>query len=184
MDAKTVCLGLLSFGEATGYDLKKHCESTVDYFFPTGFGSIYPALANLAEQGLVTCTTDSTEGRPDRKIYRITPAGVASLRKSLADCEPTHKVRSEFLAVLYFAHLLPPGHVSALLDERISGMQQGLQRLRNSACPAEHQWPNSVRFVQGFGAALLEAAIDYTRRNRQLLDESAVSDTAPRRVNE
>ena len=62
MDAKTICLGLLSFEEASGYDLKKHCESTVDYFFPTGFGSIYPALAALAEQALVTCTTDSTEG--------------------------------------------------------------------------------------------------------------------------
>ena len=184
MDSKTVCLGLLSFGDATGYDLKKHCESTVDHFYPTGFGSIYPALASLAEHGLVTCTTDNTEGRPDRKIYRITPAGIASLRKSLADCEPTHKVRSEFLAVLYFAHLLPPGRVGALLDERISGMQQGLQRLRTSACPAEHQWPNSVRFVQGFGAALLEAAIDYTRRNRQLLEEAAAPDTTSRSVNQ
>jgi PadR family transcriptional regulator, regulatory protein AphA len=170
VDAKTICLGLLSFEEASGYDLKKHCESTVDHFFPTGFGSIYPALAALTEQGLVTCSTDSSEGRPERKIYRITADGEAALRKALAESEPTHKVRSEFLAVLYFSHLLPPGHVAALLDERIAGMQQGLQRLRLSTCPAEHRWPNSVRFVQGFGAALLEAAIDYMRGNRQLLD--------------
>lgn len=179
MDAKTICLGLLSFEEASGYDLKKHCESTVDHFFPTGFGSIYPALASLAEQGLVTCATDSTEGRPERKIYRITPAGEAALRKSLAESEPGHKVRSEFLAVLYFSHLLPPGRVANLLDQRIAGMQQGLARLRGSACPAEHRWPNSVRFVQGFGAALLEAAIDYMQKNRQLLDEPQVPSGTP-----
>ena len=51
LDVKTLCLGLLSRGEASGYDLKKDFESLFRHFFPAGYGSIYPALAGLALVG-------------------------------------------------------------------------------------------------------------------------------------
>ena len=54
MDVKTVCLGMLTDGAASGYDLKKQFESTFGHFFAAGYGSIYPALSSLAGQGLVT----------------------------------------------------------------------------------------------------------------------------------
>jgi DNA-binding PadR family transcriptional regulator len=171
MDVKTVCLGLLTFGDASGYDIKKHFEATVDHFFATGFGSIYPALASLADEGLVTCTTVPQEGRPERKVYRITPAGDVVLRRALASEEPNHRVRSELLALLYFAHLVPPQRISQRMDERIAAMDVALRQMRSSACPAEHRWPSSVRFVQGFGAALLEAGINYMKQNRHLLED-------------
>jgi PadR family transcriptional regulator AphA len=161
MDVKTVCLGFLTFGEASGYDIKKHFEASFDHFFSTGFGSIYPALAALAEEGLASCTSVPQAGRPDRKVYRITPAGEAALRETLATCEPAHKVRSELLAVLYF---------SELLDAQLANMRQGLARMKRTGCPGEQEWPPSVRFVQGFGIALLEAAAEYTARHRHLLE--------------
>jgi DNA-binding PadR family transcriptional regulator len=163
-------LGLLSIEPASGYDLKKHFESTVDHFFHTGFGSIYPALAALADAGMVECTTIEQDGRPDRKVYRITAAGEKTLRAQLASCEPTHRVRSELLALFYFAHLMPPQRVSALLDQRIVNMESSIHALSHSACPAEHRWPASVRFVQGFGIALQQAAVDYMREHRGLLE--------------
>lgn len=177
MDVKTVCLGLLSFGEATGYDLKKHFEASFDHFFSTGFGSIYPALSALASEGLAECTSVPQDGRPDRKIYRITPAGEAALRMTLATCEPGHKLRSELLALLYFSNLVPPERVKSLLDSRLAQMQLSLSRMRHTGCPGEPEWPNSVRFVQGFGVALLEAATHYMTTHRHLL-ESPVKRTS------
>lgn len=179
MDVKTVCLGLLTFGEATGYDLKKHFEASFDEFFSTGFGSIYPALAALADDGLAECTAVPQEGRPSRKVYRITPAGEAALRSTLASCNPGHKMRSELLALLYFSDLVPPERVRALLDSRIAQMQHGLARMRATGCPGEQRWPNSVRFVQGFGVALLEAATDYMTRNRHLLEPAVAKSVKP-----
>ena len=170
MDVKTVCLGILTFGEASGYDIKKHFEASFDHFFSTGFGSIYPALAALADAGLARCTSVSQDGKPDRKVYRITAAGETALRNTLAICEPNHKVRSELLALLYFSHLVPPERLEQLLDSRLAQMSEGLQRMRHSGCPGEHAWPNSVRFVQGFSVALLETAANYMLKNRHLLE--------------
>ena len=53
MDVKTVCLGMLTDGPASGYDMKKCFESSFGHFFPAGYGSIYPALATLARNGMV-----------------------------------------------------------------------------------------------------------------------------------
>ena len=41
MDVKTVCLGMLTDGEASGYDLKKEFESSFSHFFAAGYGSSY-----------------------------------------------------------------------------------------------------------------------------------------------
>jgi hypothetical protein len=81
-------------------------------------------------------------------------------------------VRSELLALLYFSDLVPPQRVRALLDSRIAQMQHGLAKMRHTGCPGEQRWPNSVRFVQGFGVALLEAATAYMIQNRHLLEPS------------
>jgi DNA-binding PadR family transcriptional regulator len=53
MDVKTVCLGMLTDGDASGYDLKKEFESSFGHFFAAGYGSIYPALGALARDGMV-----------------------------------------------------------------------------------------------------------------------------------
>ena len=83
MDVKTVCLGMLTEGAASGYDLKKQFESTFGHFFSAGYGSIYPALSSLAADGLVDCEEIRQEGKPDRKVYRITDAGRDQLLSAL-----------------------------------------------------------------------------------------------------
>lgn len=66
MDVETVCLGMLTDGAASGYELKKQFESTFGHFFAAGYGSIDPALSSLAGQGLVTCEHIAQDGKPDR----------------------------------------------------------------------------------------------------------------------
>ena len=182
MDVKTVCLGLLTFGEASGYDIKKHIEAGFEHFFSTGFGSIYPALAALAEDGLATVSAVPQGGRADRKVYRITAAGERALRQALATCEPSHKVRSELLALLYFAHLVPPERVAAVLDTQLAQMREALAKMKRTGCPGEHEWPGSVRFVQGFAIALHEAAVRYMAGNRHLLESPPARPAGARRA--
>ena len=169
MDVKTLCLGLLTFGAASGYDLKKRFEQSFRHFYSAGYGSIYPALAYLADTELVTCEEIVQDGRPDRKLYRLTEAGRAEFMKALANSQPGHKMRSEFMAMMYFAHLMTPEQLKDLLEHRADELNTILEEL--AALPAEGEEPPGVEFVRGFGQTLARAALQYINDYQSLLDE-------------
>lgn len=75
MDIRTLCLGVLTMGDATGYEIKKIFEDRLDLIFHASYGSIYPALNRLTDEGLVSCEEFVQEKRPDKKIYSITAKG-------------------------------------------------------------------------------------------------------------
>ena len=173
MDVKTLCLGVLCHGEATGYDIKKLFESAVSLFFLAGYGSIYPALAELNERGLVLCEAQAPPGRPDRKLYRITETGRATFRDALCCTEPRHKVRSEFLVLLYFAQLMPPERLSEVLDQRLGEIEETLGQLDTVERLEGDTWSAGEKFVAGFGRTILEASRDYVRDHRHQVEDSA-----------
>jgi len=51
---KDLCLGVLTFGNASSYDLKKFFQPSFSHFYTAVYGSIYPALAKLTPAGLVS----------------------------------------------------------------------------------------------------------------------------------
>ena len=85
MDVKTLCLGVLTLRDMTGYEIKKHFEQSFAHFFVAGYGSIYPALSDLTRMGLVNCQDVTQAKRPDKKVYSITDAGRVQLAEALAD---------------------------------------------------------------------------------------------------
>ena len=172
MDVKTVCLGMLTDGPASGYDLKKQFESSFAHFFAAGYGSIYPELSALAESSLVECEEVPQEGKPDRKVYRITEKGWDMLYAELANPAPSHKVRSEFLAQMAFAHLMTPEQVQTVLDSRIADADRNLEFIDEFENSCDCDWPAGVRFTLGFGRAMLQAMKTYVEENRHMFDDS------------
>jgi PadR family transcriptional regulator AphA len=173
MDVKTLCLGLLTQGAASGYDLKKRFETCFRSFYSAGYGSIYPALAYLADTDLVTCEEISQDGRPDRKVYRITDKGREYFTEALSNDHPAHKMRSEFLAMIFFAEFIPSDHLGKLIDDRAVELKQTLEQLEAmSATLTKH--PNSgIEFVAGFGQTITRAALEYMQQHRHLLTSEA-----------
>lgn len=169
MDVKTVCLGMLTDGEASGYDLKKQFESSFAHFFAAGYGSIYPALSALAHDGLVECREIAQDGKPDRKAYRITDAGLAYLREALKKPDPGHKVRSEFLATMCFAHLMSDEQLDTVMRNRIADIERDLALIHEFETKCIHDASQGMRFVCGCGKTLLTAMKTYIEENRQLL---------------
>jgi PadR family transcriptional regulator AphA len=171
MDVRTLCLGVLTERAMSGYEIKKHFEEAFRHFFLAGYGSIYPALAELAREGLVTVESVEQEKRPDKKVYRITELGWAELQRELMMTRPQHRVRSEFLALMYFAHLLPPARVAQLIDERIAEWERNLYQdiarfEREAGKPGAAPLTPGQRFGLGYGSAVLTAALAYVRRQR------------------
>lgn len=171
MDVKTICLGLLTERPMSGYEIRKCFEEAFQHFFLAGFGSIYPALADLAADGLVTVESVEQEKRPDKKVYKITAGGRRTLEAELLATEPRHKIRSEFLALLYFAHLLPPARVDAVIETMAREWEEGLGRdlaaVERSGERADGTpLTPGMRFDIGFARAVLTAKLAYVRRHK------------------
>ena len=177
MDIRTLCLGILTFGDATGYEIKKKFEDQLSHFYEAGFGSIYPALGKLTEDRLVTCTALAQEKKPDKKVYRLTQAGRAALIDELAIMPGADRVRSDFLIVMMFAHLLPAGHVSAAVDKRLEIYHDLLRHLEKGELEGQEipeSNPACTDFVRGYGVAMIKASIGYIEDNRHLVEGASL----------
>lgn len=166
MDVKTLCLGVLSMGDASGYEIKKVFEEAFSHFYVAGFGSIYPALAELSREGLVTCSDVEQERRPAKKVYHLTEAGLAAFREALADTYPSHRVRSDFMVLLVFAHLLSPSQTAAMLQQRLADIDANLSRIDACLEGGDSSHSEGTAFAAGFARTVLEAGRDYIEQHK------------------
>ena len=173
MDVKTVCLGMLTDGEASGDDLKKEFESSLGHVLAAGYGSIYPALNALAGDGLVECRQVPQDGHPHRTVYSGTELGRQHLLAALDNPCPSHKVRSEFLATMCFSHLMSPEQIETVLENRVKEMTDYLQLFKEFETSCMEDWPPGARFVLGFGQTMMATMRQYIEENRDMLFEDA-----------
>lgn len=175
MDVRTLCLAVLTKGEATGYEIKKMFEEgPFAHFQSASFGSIYPALSRLLSEGLVESRAQEQDGRPDKKVYSITPAGDAAFNAALAITPEADIFRSDFLFLLFFASRLPEERVVQLIDQRIEAYRSKYTHITEqlAACANPDCTGDPGReAVSGFGAALYQAAADFLESNREPLIE-------------
>ena len=69
-------LGLLILNPLTGYDIKKELDTEGRFERATApLSQIYTTLKRMTEHGLVTYVEEKRDGKPDIKIYSITPEG-------------------------------------------------------------------------------------------------------------
>jgi DNA-binding PadR family transcriptional regulator len=181
MDTKTLCLGVLTRGDASGYEIKKAFEDgPFGHIQEIGFGSIYPALAQLLKDNLVTVTQYAQEGRPDKKVYSLTASGRLFLLDALDEPTEPDKVRSDFLFHMMFAHLLSPSALEYMIDERMEVLTTAIARMEQNS---DEGFENaSEAFINGYALAIYRAMAEYVEDNRyklvgaSLLPERAVAE--------
>jgi len=164
MDVRTICLGILTRGDATGYEIKKLFEDDgYQHFVEASFGSIYPALNRLTEEGLVSVREEAQEKRPDRKVYSITDAGRAAFLGALMKPLPEDRHRSPFVFAMLFSDLLPPARVRMLIDSYIAQSEQKLAQLEQKRA---EPLSASERFTAGLGHTIYTAMLSFLRAHR------------------
>jgi len=168
MDARAICLAVLSFGDSSGYEIRKNLESgPFGSFTDAGYGSIYPALRKLSDEGMISGRQKSQEGRPDKTVYSITQKGKLALIDTLHEGQSIERLHSDHLFRLYFAHLLPARMVEGLIDERIAHYTGKIAHMREK--PACGPARPGADFVRGFGLALYEAGARYLEDHKHEL---------------
>jgi len=157
MNVRTLCLSILYNGEASGYDIRRMCtEEEFAYFVEASYGSIYPALAKLEEDGLVTSRTEQQDGKPARKVYSITDAGRQAFAEQLTEPLGEDMFRSPFLLFARFAHILPRELVEQRCAEFLSRTVGDLQQLKDAA--GRYECNPTDKWVIDYGRAVLEVA--------------------------
>jgi len=132
MNLKAVLLGFLARRDLTGYELKGAMDERIGFFFGASYGSIYPTLRSLEEEGLVRSTLVVQSSRPNKKVYSLTPEGRAYFLEALKEPPAEDSFRSEFLMQLFFGRHQDAGRLLALIDDRRSSLRDSLERLRRT----------------------------------------------------
>ena len=60
---------------SSGLELTRRFDRSIGYFWPATHQQIYRVLARMESDGWVTSTQVAQQGRPDKKVYEVAPAG-------------------------------------------------------------------------------------------------------------
>jgi DNA-binding PadR family transcriptional regulator len=80
MALRQVILTVLSQGDRTGYDIARQFDTVLTYFWRATHQQIYKELSRLSADGCVTVREVEQQGKPNKKIYRLTKAGKQELK--------------------------------------------------------------------------------------------------------
>jgi DNA-binding PadR family transcriptional regulator len=97
-------LGLLAWsGESTGYELHKRAGRSVGFIWAPARSQLYAVLKRLDAAGLVSGRKIAQSDRPDKRLFSVTDAGMATLREWLDRVEPIEpEDRDGVLLKLFF----------------------------------------------------------------------------------
>lgn len=95
-------LGLISYGDTTGYEIRRAFRDSLRHFWPVQTSQIYRELRTLEREGWVRVTHVEQSGRPDKNVFSITESGREELLRWLrADNLPEYE-RSPLLLKTFF----------------------------------------------------------------------------------
>jgi DNA-binding PadR family transcriptional regulator len=130
------------------------------------YGSLYAVVESLDKRGLIEAQETRRAGRlPERTVYQLTDAGLIEVHDWLTELIST-PVRDypAFQAALSFLPTLPPDEVVALLTERATNLEFGLQ-LADAARELiqKEGLPRLVWVEAEYERVLREAELGYVR---------------------
>lgn len=174
MNVRTLCLGILSFSQMTGYDIRKlAAEGNFSHFCEANYGSIYPALSQLTKDGFVVFTDEVIDGKPPRKIYSITDKGRSYLFNTLNKQPGPDRFKSEFLFYSLFQDKMSPEDFRKLLVRKIAETRDTLESLEKANDCCDHQ---PSHFALGYGVAMNKAVLDYLKNYLASFDPTQVNE--------
>lgn len=111
-------LGALSLESMSGYEIKKMMAESTNYFWSESNGQIYPTLANLVKEKLVTLE-EQPVGEKSRNIYTLTKMGKKKLQQWLTAAVEYYPHRNELLLKLFYGqHVAPKISVNHIENHR------------------------------------------------------------------
>jgi transcriptional regulator len=89
---------LETLGPLHGYGIARRIEQTSGNLLSLNYGTLYPALLKLEQEGAIASEWGMSENNRKAKFYKLTRAGRKLLAKETQDWEQTTAILARFLA--------------------------------------------------------------------------------------
>lgn len=179
-------LSLLTFGEASGYELRSRADDTLRFFFAApAMSQIYAELDRLAADGLVAARDVKRPGTRPGKVWHLTPRGQRHLARWANDEPVPAPVYRDHLALrLMLGALVEPQRLIALVDERLAQVDAELVDLQAVADVLDPDDPGLAHasVVAEWGLSTFAAERAGLEQVRRRLVEGVVVDEPQRAV--
>jgi len=175
-------LGLLAFGESSGYDLARYAERSIDYMWAPSRSQIYKVLPRLVDRGLAESREVAQRSRPDKALFRITPAGLSTLRSWVEDVEDDPPGGpAVFLLKLFFAWVAPPEVAQAQLEAYRGLLERHLAAFEEMELAPLRDEPVHSRIALRHGITRARATLEWVEEAKSLLEADGGRLSASRR---
>lgn len=134
-------LATLGNDSYSGYDLWKEFTECTSHYWKASQQQVYRELSKLETQGAIAPEIVPQEGRPDKKVYTITPIGREILTTWIAEPSEPMAIREELLVKVLASHLVSP---EIIINELQRRKQIHAEKL--AACKAMEQEMLADRF--------------------------------------
>jgi len=152
-------LGLLTQQPMSGYDIKRFLKSLSWLIDSPSFGSLYPTLHAMREDGLVTVEVVPRQGKPPRKIYTIMEAGGQALREWVDQpIAPGASLRTFVMRLILSSNFSYTGLI-AHLQQRRSQVAIHHATMEQIAGALDETIDSGQRLAFGYGLALAAAEL-------------------------
>lgn len=89
---------LEAMGPLHGYGIARRIEQTSGDLLSVNYGTLYPALLKLEQEGYVSSGWGTSENNRKAKYYRLTRAGKKQIERETRDWQETTAILARFLA--------------------------------------------------------------------------------------
>ena len=95
-------LGLLNYGNMTGYEIMIVFRDSLSYFWQAQTSQIYRELQVLEKNGWIQANHIEQNNKPDKNLLSITETGRKELKKWLQEDESKGMIRNQLLLKTFF----------------------------------------------------------------------------------
>jgi PadR family transcriptional regulator, regulatory protein PadR len=89
---------LEAMGPLHGYGIARRIEQTSGDLLSLNYGTLYPALLKLEQEGAISSEWGASENNRKAKFYRLTRVGRKQLQKEEQNWEQTTEILARFLS--------------------------------------------------------------------------------------
>lgn len=172
-------LGLLNYGEMSGYEIREVFKDSLNYFWTAQTSQIYRELEALEKNGWIRRRTVEQDGKPNKNICSITEEGRSELLRWLSESDVAMDMRSPTLMKTFFMGELPLSNSLAFfkkLNNEFRGLLDNLQAADHAIDSYQEMIPDKRnalfwQMTADFGKRYMQMYLDWLQSCIRILEK-------------